>query len=55
MKIYKGRSTSYSDQVGTINGDKIYRGRSTSYSDQIGTIEGGYATAAAGGAFLLLL
>ena len=34
---------------------KIYSGRHTSYSDQIGVVEGGYATASAAAAYLLLL
>ncbi len=54
-KIYKGTSTSYSSQVGTINGDKIYQGTSTSYSNQVATVEGGHATAVAAAAYFFLL
>ena len=55
-KIYRGKYTSSSNQVGTIGTDgKIYRGKYTSSSNQIGVAEGGFATAVAGAAFLLLL
>jgi len=55
MNIYKGRYTSSSNQVATYKDGKIYRGKYTSSSNQIGVAEGGFATAVAGAAFLLLL
>lgn len=39
-KVYKGDSTSYSDQLFRIENGRIYKGDSTSYSDQLMRIEG---------------
>ena len=39
-RIYKGNSTSYSDCLFTVNGEKVYHGNSTSYSDCIATVDG---------------
>ena len=41
IKVYKGRYTSYTDQVLTINNGKVYKGWSTSDRDQILTVENG--------------
>lgn len=40
-KIYKGKYTSYSNQVATFDNGKIFRGKTNSYSNQIGIIEEG--------------
>ena len=39
-RVYKGDSTSYSDQLFRIENGRIYKGDSTSYSDQLMRIEG---------------
>ena len=39
-RVYKGDSTSYSDQLYRIENGRIYKGDSTSYSDQLMRIEG---------------
>ena len=39
-KFYQGNSTSYSDCLLTIDGNKVYQGNSTSYSDCLSTVDG---------------
>lgn len=39
-QIYQGNSTSYSDCLLTIDGQKVYQGNSSSYSDCLATVDG---------------